>query len=164
LDSTLTLADAAATERLARAIAPHLRAGDMVGLTGGLGAGKSTFARALIAARLAALGRAEDIPSPSYTLVQTYDLGPEDRPLELWHADLYRLAAPAELAELGLEDAFAAAITVVEWAERLGPLLPARRLMLALDLTPGAEDARRARLSAHGAGWDWLPAAVAGAA
>jgi tRNA threonylcarbamoyladenosine biosynthesis protein TsaE len=160
LDSTLTLADAAATERLARAIAPHLGAGDMVGLTGGLGAGKSTFARALIAARLAALGRAEDIPSPSYTLVQTYDLGGT----ELWHADLYRLAAPAELAELGLEDAFAAAITVVEWAERLGPLLPARRLMLALDLTPGAEDARRARLSAHGAGWDWLPAAVAGAA
>ena len=72
----MTLADAAATERLARAIAPHLAAGDLVGLSGGLGAGKSTFARALIAARLAALGRAEDIPSPSYTLVQTYDLGP----------------------------------------------------------------------------------------
>ena len=63
----------------------------MVGLSGGLGAGKSTFARALIAARLAALGRAEDIPSPSYTLVQTYDLDG----VELWHADLYRLGAPA---------------------------------------------------------------------
>ena len=160
MDFTLTLADPAATERLARAIAPHLAAGDLVGLSGGLGAGKSTFARALIAARLAALGRAEDIPSPSYTLVQTYDLGPEDHPLELWHADLYRLAAPAEIAELGLEDAFATAITVVEWAERLGAALPARRLTLTLDLLPAAEDARRARLSATGPGWDWLAAAI----
>ena len=163
MDSTLTLASPTATERLARGIAPHLMAGDLVGLTGGLGAGKSTFARALIAARLAALGRAEDIPSPSYTLVQTYDLGPEDKPLELWHADLYRLATPAEIAELGLEDAFATAITVVEWAERLGAALPPRRLMLTLELVPGAEDARRARLVAQGPGWDWLPAAIEGA-
>ena len=157
MDSTLTLPDTAATERLARAIAPHLGPGDFLGLTGGLGAGKSTFARALITARLAAQGRTEDIPSPSYTLVQTYDL---DR-VELWHADLYRLAAPAEIAELGLEDAFATAITVVEWAERLGPALPARRLMLALELPPGHEDARTARLTAHGGGWDWLPSALA---
>jgi len=160
LDSTLTLGSPAATEGLARAIAPHLGPGDMVGLSGGLGAGKSTFARALISARLATLGRTEDIPSPSYTLVQTYDLDG----VELWHADLYRLRSPAETAELGLEDAFATAITVVEWAERLGAALPARRLMLALDLLPGAEDARRARLSATGPGWDWLPAAIEAAA
>jgi tRNA threonylcarbamoyladenosine biosynthesis protein TsaE len=152
----LTLAGPAATERLARAVAPHLGAGDFVGLTGGLGAGKSTFARALIAARLAALGRAEEIPSPSYTLVQTYDLGG----VELWHADLYRLASAGEAAELGLEEAFAAAITLVEWAERLGQGLPARRLMLGLDIPPGPEDVRRARLEAFGAGWDWLPGAV----
>ena len=113
-----------------------------------------------LAARLAALGRAEDIPSPSYTLVQTYDLDG----VELWHADLYRLASPAEAAELGLEEAFATAITVVEWAERLGAALPARRLMLALELVPGADDARRARLSAEGPGWDWLPAVLAEAA
>ncbi len=133
MNSTLTLADAAATERLGRAVAPHLRPGDTLGLTGGLGAGKSTFARALIAARLAALGRAEDIPSPSYTLVQTYDLGP----VELWHADLYRLGSAGEIAELGLEDAFADAICLVEWADRLGRDLPPRRLMLALDLPAG---------------------------
>jgi tRNA threonylcarbamoyladenosine biosynthesis protein TsaE len=157
LDSTLTLAGLEATERLARAIAPHLGPGDLVGLTGGLGAGKSSFARALIAARLAVLGRAEDIPSPSYTLVQTYDLGET----ELWHADLYRLGSTAEVAELGLEDAFATAITLVEWADRLGPALPARRLMLALDLLPGTEDARAARIEAHGGGWEWLADALA---
>jgi tRNA threonylcarbamoyladenosine biosynthesis protein TsaE len=150
------LADAAATERLARAIAPHLGAGNMVGLTGGLGAGKSTFARALIAARLAALGRAEEIPSPSYTLVQTYDLGE----VELWHADLYRLASPAEVAELALEDAFREAICLVEWAEKLGPALPARRLDLALDFVADRDDARRATLTSHGSGWAWLDEVV----
>jgi tRNA threonylcarbamoyladenosine biosynthesis protein TsaE len=153
------LADAAATERLARAIAPHLAAGDMLGLTGGLGAGKSSFARALIGARLAALGLAEEIPSPSYTLVQVYDLDG----VELWHADLYRLGAAGEIAELGLEQAFATAITVVEWADRLGPAAPARRLELALDFVPEADEARRARLAAHGS-WPWLPAALAEAA
>jgi tRNA threonylcarbamoyladenosine biosynthesis protein TsaE len=146
------LADAAATERLARAIAPHLAAGDLLGLTGGLGAGKSTFARALIAARLAALGRAEEIPSPSYTLVQIYDLGT----VALWHADLYRLEAAGDLDELGLEEAFATAITVVEWADRLGSAEPARRLRMALDFVPGVDAARRARIEARGGGWDWL--------
>jgi tRNA threonylcarbamoyl adenosine modification protein YjeE len=157
LNSTLTLPDSAATERLARAIAPHLGPGDFLGLTGGLGAGKSTFARALITARLAAQGRTEDIPSPSYTLVQTYDLDGVD----LWHADLYRLKSASEIAELGLEDAFASAIVLVEWAERLGGALPARRLMLALELQPGPEDARRAHLEARGPGWTWLPEALA---
>ena len=160
MDSTLTLVDAAATERLAHAFAPWLGAGDLIGLTGGLGAGKSTFARALIAARLAAVGRAEDIPSPSYTLVQTYDLGA----VELWHADLYRLGAPGEIVELGLEDAFGAAICLVEWADRLGALLPDRRLMLALAFAPGEGDGRIARIEARGPGWDWLPVALAEAA
>jgi tRNA threonylcarbamoyladenosine biosynthesis protein TsaE len=150
------LADAAATERLARAIAPHLGAGDMLGLTGGLGAGKSVFARALIAARLAELGRREDIPSPSFTLVQTYDLGP----VELWHADLYRLGSPGEIAELALDDAFRDAICVVEWAEKLGPARPARRLDLALAFVADREDARRATLIPHGPGWAWLDEVV----
>jgi tRNA threonylcarbamoyladenosine biosynthesis protein TsaE len=160
LESTLRLADAAATERLAAAIAPHLAPGDFLGLSGGLGAGKSLFARRLIATRLAALGRAEEIPSPSYTLVQTYDLGAA----ELWHADLYRLGAPGEVVELGLDEAFDRAIAVVEWAERLGDALPARRLMLALAFVPGAPDARLARFSTDGSGWDWLPAAMREAA
>ena len=126
----------------------------MVGLTGGLGAGKSTFARALITARL---GRREEIPSPSYTLVQTYDLGAvELGAVELWHADLYRLGSTGELAELGLEDAFQSAICLVEWADRLGSALPARRLMLGFDFLPGDDDGRVVRLEAAGPGWDWL--------
>ena len=157
MKTTFILTDAAATEALARALAPRLAAGDLVALVGGLGVGKSVFARALIGARLAAIGRAESVPSPSYTLVQTYDLGE----VELWHADLYRLGSLDEIAELGLEEAFAEAITVVEWADRLGPALPPRRLTLALDFA-GAGEARRAELTASGGGWDWLAEALAG--
>lgn len=151
----MTLCDPSATERLARALAPWLRPGDTLALVGGLGAGKSCFARALIAARLAALGHdqgaAEDIPSPTYTLVQTYDLGSA----ALWHADLHRLASADEVAELGLEDAFETAICLVEWPDRLGALLPARRLTLTLAF--GAEDdARLATLEPVGPRWDWL--------
>lgn len=156
MKSSLTLATPAATDAFARAIAPHLAAGDTLALTGDLGSGKSHFARALIAARLAALGRSEDIPSPSYTLVQTYDLGDT----ELWHADLYRLGDPGEITELGLDEAFDRAIVVVEWADRLGPALPRRRIDIGLEFLPGADDARQARVSALGAGWDWLAPAL----
>jgi tRNA threonylcarbamoyladenosine biosynthesis protein TsaE len=160
LTATLTLPDAEATARLARAVAPRLGGGDVVALVGGLGAGKSVFARALIGARLAAVGRPEEIPSPSYTLVQTYDLGM----VELWHADLYRLGTMTEIAELGLEEAFGTAICVVEWADRLGPALPARALTVALDFVPGDDDARRATLRVDGPGWDWLGTVLAEAA
>lgn len=160
MNATLLLPDPAATSALARAVAPRLAPGDLVGLAGGLGAGKSHFARALIAARLAAVGRDEDVPSPSYTLVQTYDLDG----VELWHADLYRLGDPSEVAELGLEEAFATAICLVEWPDRLGPALPPRRLTLTLDFVPAAPDARRATLGARGGGWDWLPGVLAPAA
>ena len=152
----MTLATPAATDALAQALAPHLAAGDTIALAGDLGSGKSHFARALITARLAALGRREDVPSPSYTLVQTYDL--ED--VELWHADLYRLGDPGEITELGLDEAFRRAIVVVEWADRLGAGLPERRLDIGLDFDPGAEDARRARVVAHGSGWRWLAPAL----
>lgn len=152
----LLLADAAATERLARAMAPHLRPGDVIGLTGGLGAGKSLFARALIAHRLAAQGRSEEIPSPSYTLVQSYELGPET----LWHADLYRLGSADEVTELGLDEAFETAICLVEWADRLGPSWPARSLTVALAFDPADENARRATVTPRGGGWAWLAAAL----
>jgi len=156
----LKLADQAATERLAAVMAPHLAAGHVIGLTGGLGAGKSVFARALIGARLHALGRPEEIPSPTYTLVQTYDVGGA----ELWHADLYRLGDLSELAEIGLEDAFGTAICVVEWADRLGPALPPGALILGLAPEAADPDARRATLRAAGPAWDWLPGALAGCA
>jgi tRNA threonylcarbamoyladenosine biosynthesis protein TsaE len=154
---TIELSTLAETEALARAVAPRLRAGDAVGLSGPLGVGKTAFARALIGARLAALGRAEEVPSPSYTLVQTYDLGD----VELWHADLYRLGDTSELAELGLEDAFAAAITLVEWPERLGRLRPSRRLDLELAFDPvRGDEARTLRIAPSGSGWDWLDAVL----
>jgi tRNA threonylcarbamoyladenosine biosynthesis protein TsaE len=157
----LPLEDPDATAALAARIAPRLGAGDTVELVGGLGAGKSHFARALIAARLAVRGRAEEIPSPSYTLVQTYDLGS----VELWHADLYRLGDAGEIVELGLDEAFSSAICLVEWADRLGVAAPARALRLTLDF-PAGGDGRQATLEARGGGWDWLPEAVrpAGAA
>jgi tRNA threonylcarbamoyladenosine biosynthesis protein TsaE len=134
---SIFLADDAATDQLAVWLAPRLRAGDAVMLRGPLGAGKSHFARALIRARL---GRMEDVPSPSFTLVQVYDT----RDPEIWHADLYRLSHPDDVLELGLVDAFAIAICLVEWPDRLGPMIPAD----ALHLTLSAQgDGRLAQLS-----------------
>jgi len=134
---SIFLADDAATDQLAVWLAPRLRAGDAVMLRGPLGAGKSHFARALIRARL---GRMEDVPSPSFTLVQVYDAGDT----EIWHADLYRLSHPDDVLELGLVEAFATAICLVEWPDRLGPMIPAD----ALHLTLSAQgDGRLAQLS-----------------
>ncbi|MGR3572380.1 tRNA (adenosine(37)-N6)-threonylcarbamoyltransferase complex ATPase subunit type 1 TsaE [Brevirhabdus sp.] len=137
--TTLTLPDATATDRLARGLAPHLRAGDALLLSGPIGAGKSHFARALIRDRLAALDRMEDVPSPTFTLVQVYDLDA----VELWHCDLYRLGHPDEALELGLEDALQDAICLIEWPERLGKSRP--RDALHLDLQP-LDTGRTARL------------------
>lgn len=114
------------TAAAARLLAPLLGPGDSVLLSGGLGTGKTHFARALIQARLIRAGVQEEVPSPTYTLVQTYD----DGTAEIWHADLYRLGDPLELAELGLEEAFAKAIVLVEWPDRLGPLAPENALGL----------------------------------
>ena len=105
-----------ATEHLARLIAPSLGPGDVILLDGPVGAGKTHFARAVIHARL---GPEEDVPSPTYTLIQTYGSG-----VEIWHADLYRIAHPDEIPELGLQDAFASAVCLIEWPDRLGPYQP----------------------------------------
>jgi len=137
----LTLADPAATERLAQWFARRLGPGDVVLLEGEIGAGKTHFARALIQSRLAAAGRAEEVPSPTFTLVQTYDAGDT----EIWHADLYRLTGPDEVEELGLKAAFDTAICLVEWPDRLGDLAPASALTLRF--RPGADpDVRRLEL------------------
>ncbi len=147
-DRTLPLHGPDATAALATALAPLCSGGDTIALWGGIGAGKSHFARALITARLAPLGRSEDIPSPTFTLVQCYDAGD----LEIWHSDLYRLSHPDEVLELGLDDAFGRALCLIEWPDRLGPDLPAHALHLHLDPGAGPDD-RIVRL--HATGGDW---------
>jgi tRNA threonylcarbamoyladenosine biosynthesis protein TsaE len=121
---TIFLPDQAATEALGHRLAPLLIPGDVVLLSGEIGAGKSSFARAIIRARF---GEATEVPSPTYTLVQTYD----DGPVAIWHADLYRIAGADDILELGLRDATEAAICLVEWPERAPAIWPATALRLA---------------------------------
>ncbi|WP_043831641.1 tRNA (adenosine(37)-N6)-threonylcarbamoyltransferase complex ATPase subunit type 1 TsaE [Muricoccus aerilatus] len=139
---TLILPDEAATRALAARAARLARPGDAILLDGPLGAGKSAFARAFL--RAASGDVALEVPSPTFTLVQSYDLpaGPAH------HLDLYRLDGPAALTELGWEEA-REGIVLVEWPDRLGPLAPADALRITL-LPTEAEEARRATL----AGWD----------
>ena len=120
---TLDLPSDEATTRLGHWLAGRLRPGDTLALIGPIGAGKTHFARAIIQARV---GRAEDVPSPTFTLVQTYDADG----VEIWHADLYRLTHPDEVLELGLDEAFAQAICLIEWPDRMGGLLPKTALTL----------------------------------
>jgi hypothetical protein len=131
------LADEAATTALAEDVAAILAAGDSIALWGELGAGKTTFARALI--RTLADDPALEVPSPTFTLVQSYAAGR----LTVAHFDLYRLAAPEELDELGLDEALAGGAVLIEWPDRAGPRLPARRLDITLDI---AGEGRRASI------------------
>ena len=140
----LFLADLGATERLAGLIAAQSRSADVIGLMGPLGCGKTTFARFF----LRAMGwRGEEIPSPTFTLVQVYSLPS----VEVWHFDLYRLSDPADTVELGFEDALAEGVSLIEWPDRLGALLPRERLEVALEMGV-APDERKARLIGYG-GW-----------
>lgn len=132
---SLTLPSAAVTEQLARALEPNLGAGDVLLLKGPIGAGKTHFARTLIQARLARFDAVEDVPSPTFTLVQTYIAGT----LEIWHADLFRLSGPDDAVELGLLDAFDTALCLVEWPERLGDSAPSDALCLEFAERPGHE-------------------------
>jgi tRNA threonylcarbamoyladenosine biosynthesis protein TsaE len=137
----MILADEAATARLGAAIAAKLQPREAVCLTGPLGAGKSTLARALVRALTAP---DEEVPSPTFTLVQFYE-GPR---LRVAHFDLYRLSNPDEAYEIGLDEALEDGAAVIEWPERLEGRLPADRLDVEIGLL---EDGRSARLTPHGA-------------
>jgi tRNA threonylcarbamoyladenosine biosynthesis protein TsaE len=143
----IDLPDEAATADLARGLGAVLKAGDVVALRGDLGAGKTSFARALIRSLSGADGADRDVPSPTFTLVQSY----ETPVARIHHFDLYRIAAPDELIEIGWDDALADGIVLVEWPDRAGALLPAKRLDLTFEYGSGIE-ARRALLC-PAAGW-----------
>lgn len=127
------------TVALANRLAAVLKPGDVLCLQGDLGMGKSVFARGLIRA----LSRKPDleVPSPTFTLVQTYDTGAGD----IWHFDLYRLKDPDEVYELGWEEGLASAIVIVEWPERLGYLMPSSRIDIRL--SQGSDGARLLQIS-----------------
>ncbi|MFL4469394.1 tRNA (adenosine(37)-N6)-threonylcarbamoyltransferase complex ATPase subunit type 1 TsaE [Tateyamaria armeniaca] len=135
--------DADATARCGVALSKVLGPGDVVLLSGPVGAGKTHFARALIQSLLIT---PEDVPSPTFTLVQTYDTTSG----ALWHADLYRVSMDTEIDELGLVEAFEDAICLVEWPDRLGPLTPADALLIDISPQP---DSRTAHLSWTDAKW-----------
>ncbi|PWK61398.1 tRNA (adenosine(37)-N6)-threonylcarbamoyltransferase complex ATPase subunit type 1 TsaE [Roseicyclus mahoneyensis] len=142
--SSRLLSGPAATDALARAVAPRLAPGDTLLLQGQLGAGKSHFARALIRALLGIEEGQGEIPSPTFTLVQSYDGAGS----EIWHADLYRLSDPQEIVELGLDIAMDDAICLIEWPDRIAPDWPARAVCLRLETLPGLHEGREATLIA----------------
>ena len=144
---SLSLADLAATADLGHRLAAVLKAGDVLCLVGDLGAGKTTLARQIIAD----LCGIDDAPSPTYTLVQVYETAMQ---VPLWHVDLYRIEAAGELDELGLDDAFDEAVTLIEWPERLGDAIPADRLEISIAMaSAGVDTVRNARITGFGS-WE----------
>ena len=141
----IALADLAAMERFGRAIAANFRAGDVVALSVGLGAGKTTLARAIIAG----LGHEGEVPSPSFAIVECYD--PPAVRLPLVHADFYRLANPAEADEIGLDDYRDGAALVAEWPDHAGGFAHEPG---CLSIT--LEIADEGRIAIVEAGPDWL--------
>lgn len=134
---SLSLSDEAATERLGAALAARLRPRDVVALQGGLGVGKTTLARAILRSATGEPGLI--VPSPTFTLVEIYDT----RLGSFWHFDLYRLEQAEQVFELGWEEARAEGVALVEWADRMGPLLPSSRLTVTLSME---NEGRRATL------------------
>jgi tRNA threonylcarbamoyladenosine biosynthesis protein TsaE len=146
---TVDLPDLAAVQRFGAAIAEALRPGDVVALSGGLGAGKTTLARAIIAAA----GHDGEIPSPSFAIIELYE--PPDVRLPLVHADFYRLSDPADAAELGLDDYRRGAVLVAEWPEHAGGFAHEPGcLAIALEGVP--EHVGEGRIAIVEPGADWL--------
>ena len=140
--TVINIADETAMKVLAGQIAEICGIGDLIALSGNLGMGKSVFARAFIRQRL---GPEEEVPSPTFTLVQTY----EGADVTISHFDLYRLHQPDEILELGFEDAMAEGSVLVEWPDRLGAYLPRDRL--DIEISQGTDaNSRSVKLSGHG--------------
>ena len=139
--------DPPATQRVASALALHLTVGDVVALRGDLGAGKSVFARAVIhSCGLAGV----DVPSPTFTLVQTYAGWRAGQALDIAHLDCFRLGDPEEALELGLDELMADHLCLIEWPDRVAPYLPADRLDVTIEI---AADGGRLIALAGGRRW-----------
>lgn len=134
------------TARLAGIVAAAARPGDVIALRGDLGSGKTAFARGFIRALTAP---AEEVPSPTFTLVQTYSAAGRT----IYHFDFYRIDDPEEAWEIGIEEAFAGGITLIEWPERLGGLLPGDRLDVRLETPAGAAGTQRRITLTAGPAW-----------
>ena len=142
LELVIQLPDLSATQQFAHAIASILQPGDVIGLKGVIGVGKTTFARAVIGA----LGGHEEVPSPTFTLAQIYHLDH----ITVWHFDLFRLKRPADIYELGIEEAMIDGISLVEWPEKMvSRNFPSH---MEIDFSFGADERRKATLLAHD---DW---------
>jgi tRNA threonylcarbamoyladenosine biosynthesis protein TsaE len=141
---TVALPDLAAMDRFGRAIADALRPGDVVALTGGLGAGKTTLARAIIAG----LGHEGEVPSPSFAIIEPYD--PPAVRLPLVHADFYRLQHPDEAQEIGLDDYREGAALIAEWPDHAGGFAHEPG---CLSITLEVEDGGRNAIVEGGADW-----------
>lgn len=135
-----------ASHQFAARIAKKLRRGDVLLLKGDLGAGKTTLAQGIIRALA---GSNIDVTSPTFTLLQTYPIQLADGPAEVWHYDLYRIEHPAELLELGMDEAFEQGISIIEWPERMGDALPPQSVTIALTMV-GQGEGRLATIEAKG--------------
>lgn len=130
----------AATGQLASAISPLLKTGDVLALRGSIGAGKTTFARALIRS----LGGKEEVPSPTFNLLYIYELNA----LTIWHFDLFRVDTLADVYELGVEDALETAVSLVEWPEVMTPLIPHEHL--EIEFSYQADQCRKVSIQGYG--------------
>ena len=144
-----TLPDLAAMAEYGAALADRLRLGDVVALYGGLGAGKTTLARAI----LAALGHAGEVPSPTFTIIETYAAPPLRLPVV--HADFYRLEDPAELGEIGLDEYREGAVLIAEWPDQAGGF-GHEPGCLAISLEPRGQSGEGGRIAIARGGTDWV--------
>lgn len=135
------------TDRIAKRLGQIVSIGDCILLQGAIGAGKTHFARSFLHA---VMDVPEDVPSPTFTIVQTY----ETRIGQVWHADLYRLGSPDELVEIGLADAFETAVCLIEWPDRLGDLCPSNALTMVFNDVADDPEARVLNLSWTDHDWD----------
>ena len=143
---SIFLPDAGATDRFGEALAQSLKPGDTILLAGQIGAGKTCLARAAISALHVRMGQpAPEVPSPTFTLVQSYELPG----IQVWHADLYRLTEASEVTELGLEEAFGTDIVLVEWPDRLQEV-PDGALALSFEVQ---DDGRQVALRSTSGRW-----------